>query len=71
MTLMPEDNPLYHQAMQAVAAGNRVVPCGTDGKPLTFNGWKDATDNPQQVYLLWLVWQIGLVGIADDEEAEQ
>src|SRR6266542_3699665 len=54
----PEDSvklsPQGVHALGHVAAGWKVFQCRPDGKePLTENGFKDATDDPERVVALW------------------
>jgi hypothetical protein len=46
--------PLHEQARRFAEAGIKIFPCVPDGKaPATTNGFKDASDDPQQIEAWW------------------
>lgn len=68
MTIKPENNPNYHAALAAIAAGHRVIMVDDNGEPLSAYNKNDATDRPDVAYLWWLVNPSAKCGIAEDGE---
>ncbi|MFZ5811905.1 MAG: DUF927 domain-containing protein [Thermodesulfobacteriota bacterium] len=49
-------------ALRVAARGWRVFPCGRDKKPLTPNGFKAATTDPEQIRAWWSRWPDASIG---------
>jgi len=52
-TLQTRNRPRLDVALEAAANGYYVFPCGHDKKPLTANGWKAGTRDPQVIRNWW------------------
>jgi predicted P-loop ATPase len=52
-TPQTRNRPRLYVALEAAANGYYVFPCGNDKKPLTSNGWKNATQDPQVIRNWW------------------
>jgi hypothetical protein len=55
-------SPQRMAALKYVVGGWRVFPCGVDKKPLTPNGFKDATTDPEQIKAWWAKWPGASIG---------
>jgi hypothetical protein len=53
----------WAEALKLARQGLPVFPCGPDKRPLTPNGFKDATTNPDTVHTWWTTHREALVGV--------
>jgi len=58
-----ENNSLWTAALKLAKRGVRVFPCDADKRPLTPNGFKDATAGPDTVHEWWTRWPNALIGV--------
>src|SRR5215212_1037888 len=58
------DTPFLTAALDCAARGLPVFPCNPEDKrPLTENGFKDATTDPTQVREWWRRWPLAMIGV--------
>ncbi len=55
---------LLTAALRYAEFGYPVFPCGPDKKPLTKNGFKDGTTDPNQLRAWWAKWPEACIGLA-------
>lgn len=56
--------PRLDVALEALANGYHVFPCGSNKKPLTTNGWKDASTDPEAIQAWWAAYPDAMPSIA-------
>ena len=63
-TTTPDFNSVSGTALDLASLhGIRVFPCGENKAPLTPNGFKDASTDPEQIRSWWTQWPDALVGV--------
>src|SRR5258708_1597587 len=61
------DSPNLAAALAYAELGYPVLPCVANQKrPATFNGFKDATTDPEQIEKWWRMWPMANVAIRTD-----
>src|SRR5947209_4178613 len=63
MTQTEQRDSLLRSALDYVALGIPVFPCAATKKPLTPNGFKDASLDEQQVRDWWARWPEAMIGV--------
>jgi hypothetical protein len=53
---------IVQAALQYAVDGWPVFPCRQDKKPLTINGFKDASTDPDQIRAWWKKWPSAMIG---------
>jgi Bifunctional DNA primase/polymerase, N-terminal len=56
------------RALELVEQGYRVFFCGSDKRPTSEHGFRDAADTPQAVFALWHLHPGDLVGVVTGED---
>lgn len=54
---------MWTAALKLARKGIPVFPCDEDKRPLTRNGFKDATTDPDTVHRWWTTWPEALIGV--------